>query len=55
VGIRNIRYLTEPPPMSHTARKLQEYTDARRIVEHRGGRHPVGKKRRDCPLCISGK
>jgi hypothetical protein len=54
VAIQNIHYLREPP-MSHPARKLKEYTNAKRTVEHHAGKHPVGQKQRDCPLCISKK
>jgi hypothetical protein len=55
MGITNIHILQNPEPDSQSARKLQEYVAARRIVEHRGGQHPWGSKRRDCPLCQSGK
>lgn len=54
MGIHNIHIL-KGPEMNHSARKLQEYTEAKRIVEHRSGKHPYGLKRRDCPLCISSK
>jgi hypothetical protein len=56
MGIRNIHILTEPNvQMNHSARKMQDYIQAKRTVEHRGGKHPYGQKRRDCPLCQSGK
>lgn len=55
MGIHNIQVLIEPPHASHTARKLQEYIEAKRLVEHRGGKHPIGFRRRDCPLCDAGK
>jgi hypothetical protein len=55
MGINNIHILHEPVEMSHSARKAQEYLEAKRIVEHRAGKHPFGEKRRDCPLCIAGK
>lgn len=54
MGIHNIHILHEPH-MSHSARKMQEYIEARRVVEHRAGKHPFGSKRRDCPLCLAGK
>lgn len=54
MGIRNIHILHEPE-MNHSARKAQQYIEAKRIVEHRAGKHPWGSKRRDCPLCLAGK
>ena len=53
MGIHNIHILTEP--ISPPARKLKEYTEAKRVVEHQAGRHPYGSKHRDCPLCVAGK
>lgn len=55
MGIHNIHILHETVEMNHSARKLREIAEARRIVEHRAGQHPWGSKRRDCPLCVSGK
>jgi hypothetical protein len=55
MGIYNIHILKEPPQMNHSARQIQAYTEAKRIVEHRAGKHPWGSKRRDCPLCLAGK
>jgi hypothetical protein len=55
VGIINIHILHEPVEMNHSARKVREYTEAKRIVEHQTGKHPWGSKRRDCPLCLAGK
>jgi hypothetical protein len=55
VGIHNINVLTDPDTSTRSGRKLQQYIEAKRIVEHRGGRHPFGQKRRDCPLCQAGK
>jgi hypothetical protein len=54
VGIHNIHFLNEPHDL-HAARKVKEFTEAKRVLEHRAGRHPFGSKRRDCPLCVSGK
>lgn len=56
MGIHNIHILHEPVETSHSARKLQDYVEAKRIVEHRAGKHhPYGSKRHDCPLCQAGK
>jgi hypothetical protein len=55
VGIHNIRVLHEPPEMNHSARQMQEFIQAKRVVEHKAGKHPFGLKRRDCPLCVAGK
>lgn len=54
MGIRNVHILHEPPN-TRAARQLQQYTDAKRILEHRAGKHPWGSKRRDCPMCVVGK
>lgn len=53
MGIHNIHILHDHS--SDMARKVQEYIEAKRIVEHRAGKHPFGSMRRDCPLCVSRK
>lgn len=55
MGIHNIHILHEPVQTNHSARKLQVYTETKRVAEHRAGQHPYGSKRRDCPLCLAGK
>lgn len=52
MGINNIHILIEEPSQAH---KVQEYVEAKRILEHKAGKHPWGSMRRDCPLCVSGK
>ena len=53
MGIVNIHYLIEDEPNLHI--QVQAARAQLLIEAHRRDEHPYGEKRRDCPLCQSGK